>query len=75
MADRHLSLDVKVRPERPLVVDTERIDAVLVWYAEGCAEKSAVGRCRDGLQVQTVEGREHGELELERVLRGNHQRL
>ena len=75
MADRYLSLDVDARPERPLVVDPERVDAVLVRYAEGCAEEGAVGSCGDGLEVQTLEGREHGELELERIVRRNHQRL
>ena len=64
VADRHLSLDVHVRPERPLVVDAESVDAVLIWYPERCAEESAVRGGGDGLEVQTVEGREHGELKL-----------
>lgn len=75
MADRHLFLFIDVRPERPLVIDAESEDAVLVRQAEGCAEKSAVASFRDRLEVQTVERREHGELKLERVVRGDRQRL
>lgn len=75
MADRHLFLFIDVRPERPLVIDAESEDAVLVRQAEGCAEKSAVASFRDRLEVQTVERREHGELKLERVVRGDRQWL
>lgn len=75
VADRHLCLFIDVRPEWPLVIDAESEDAVLVRQAEGCAEKSAVGSCRGGLEVQTVKRREHGELELEGVVGGNRQRL
>lgn len=48
---------------------------MLVRYAERCAEQSAVRSRGDGLEVQTVERREHGELELEGVVGGNRQRL
>lgn len=75
VADRHLCVFIDVRPERPLVIDAESEDTVLVRQAEGCAEKTAVGSGRDGLEVQTVERREHGELELEGVVGGNRQRL
>lgn len=64
----HLAFDVDVGKERPLVVDAEGKDAMLVRRAEGSAEKGAVGGGGDGGEVETVEWGEHGELELEGVV-------
>lgn len=72
-ADGVLLLDVS--QERPLVVDLEVEDAVLVREREAGAVDG--GRVADtkGLEIQSVEGRQHGELELERVGGGEGVRL
>lgn len=68
MSHCHLAFDVDVGKERPLVVDAEGKDAMLVRRAEGGAEKGAVGGGGDGGEVEAVEWGEHGELELEGVV-------
>lgn len=73
MANCDFALDVDVGQEGPLVIDAEGKYAVLVGGAEGGAEKGAVGCGSDGGKVETVEGREHGEFELEGVFGGNSQ--
>lgn len=60
-----------VRQERPLVVDTEREDPVLVWHCEAGAVDCAICGSRGGLQVEPVEGGEHGEFDLEDVILGD----
>lgn len=54
--------------EGTLVVDAEGEDSVLIGSHELSAEHSAGIGALDRFQVQAVEGREHGELELERVV-------
>ena len=56
MADGDFPLDVNVREERPLVIDAEGENAVLVWQFEGGAEDGAVGGCGNGLEVEAVKG-------------------
>ena len=66
-----LSLLLDIGQKRSLVVDFECEDAMLVGQRERCAEDGAV-RCRAyGMKRQTVEGREHAELELEAVFGGD----
>lgn len=72
-ADRVLFVHVGV--ERPLVVDAEVEDAVLVRGDEVGAEDGGVGGCEQWGEIETVEGREHGELKLERVALGDGERL
>ena len=68
MADRDFSLYFHIREKWPFVVDFEGKNAVLVWGFESGAEEGAVGRMRGWLEVEAVEGREHAEFELDRVL-------
>lgn len=57
--------------EWTLVVDAEGEDTVLIRGHELSGEHSAGIGAVGGLEGQAVEGREHGELELERVASGN----
>jgi len=61
VTDRNLVLLFNGRQERPLVVDLEGEDAVLVGRCESRAEDRAVGSGRRRGQGKTVEWREHGE--------------
>lgn len=74
MADCYFPLDVDVRHEGPLVVDAEGENTVLIWQLEGDAENGAVDCFGDWLEVQAVEGGEHGEFELESIRGGYFQR-
>ncbi len=56
MADCYFPLDVDVRQERSLVVDSEGEDAVLIWQFEGGTENGAVGSGGDRVKVKAVEG-------------------
>lgn len=71
VAHSHLVLLLDVSEERPLVVDTEREDSVLIGGHElGAVYGACLGaRCR--LEGQTVEWRKHGELELQLIARGD----
>lgn len=69
VADSHLMLLFNVGEERPLVVDAEGEDAMLVWNREAGAIYSAVFGPAGWGQRESVEGGEHGELELHGVLR------
>lgn len=71
VAHGHLVLLLNVGEERPLVVDPEREDAVLVRRHELSAVHSAGLRAAGGLESQTVERREHGEFQLQLVLAGD----
>jgi hypothetical protein len=57
--------------EGTLVVDAEGEDTVLIGGHKLSAEHSAGIGAMGGLEGETVEGREHGELELERVVAGD----
>ena len=70
----HLSLDVYVGQKWSLVIDSKREDAVLIWQAKRGAEHGAVGCLRDGLEIESVEGRKHGEFHLEGICLGHGER-
>jgi hypothetical protein len=53
--------------ERTLVVDNEVEDTMLIGHGEAGLEDSAIGSWLDCVQSHTVEGRQHAELELERI--------
>ena len=67
VADGNLMLLLDSGEERPLVIDAEGEDAVLIGGHKLSAEHSAGICTSDGLEGQTVEGGEHGELELKLV--------
>ena len=56
VADCHFPLDIYARQERPLIVNPKGKDAVLVWQFECGAKDGTVGSCRDGLEIEAVEG-------------------
>lgn len=68
VADGHFVLFLDVGQERPLVVDAEREDAMLVGNRETGAIYGAVLCPAGRTKSQTVERGEHGELELKRIL-------
>lgn len=65
-ADRVLLLDVG--EERALVVDLEVEDAMLVGEDEGDAIHGSIASGAPASQVEAVEGRQHGKLELKNVV-------
>lgn len=70
VADANRILLFDIGEERALVVNQEVEDSVLVGKRKGHAvDGGVIGGARK-LQVQAVEGREHGELELEKVVFG-----
>lgn len=71
VADGDLVLLLDGGEERTLVVDAEREDTVLIGGHELSTEDGASISAADRLEGQTVEGREHSELELELVIAGN----
>ena len=71
VAVSHLVLLLDVGEEGTLVVDAEGEDTVLIGGHELGAEHSAGIGTAGGLEVQAVERREHGELELESIAGGN----
>lgn len=71
VADGDLVLLLDSGEERSLIVNTEREDTVLIGSHKLSTEDGAGISAADGLQGQTVEGREHSELELELVIAGN----
>lgn len=71
VAVSHLVLLLDGGEEGTLVVDAEGEDTVLIGSHELRAEHSAGIGTAGGLEVQAVERREHGELELESVAGGN----
>ena len=74
MADSHLVLLLNVGEEGTLVVDTEGEDTVLVGDGELSAVDGAVFRLGGRLEVKTMEGGQHGELELKGIILGNLER-
>lgn len=71
VADGHLVLFLDVGEEGTLVVDAEGEDAVLIRHCEVGAEDGAVFSAARRCKVQPVEGREHGELQLQ-FIAGRH---
>lgn len=71
MADCDLVLFFDVAEEWTIVVDAEGEDTVLIGDGELGAVDSAVLCSLCGLQVQAVEGGEHGEFELEGIQGGH----
>ena len=59
--DRDLSLFIDVCEKRPLIVDSEVEDAMLIGERERGGVYCGVWGFEDGIEVETVEGREHGE--------------
>lgn len=55
--------------ERPLVVDLEIEDSVLIGELEACCILTPASWSLDILERKTVEWREHGELKLNRITR------
>jgi hypothetical protein len=74
MPDGNLHLLFHGRQKRPLIVDLESENAVLVGEAEGRWESSAIGGVRDGMEGEALEWGQHGEFELEGVGRGKLER-
>ena len=72
VANRHKHLLIDVGQEWSLVIYTEGEDTVLIWEDEMCRESGAVYSCSGRRQGQTVEWREHAELELDLVLCWRH---
>lgn len=71
VAHGHLVLLLDVGEEGSLVVDTEGEDAVLIRRDELGAEYSARFSATSWLESQTVERREHGELQLQFIPGGD----
>lgn len=71
VADGHLVLFLDVGEEGALVVDPEGEDTVLVRDGKLRAVDGAVLGAGGGLQLQAVEGGEHGELELQGIVGGH----
>jgi hypothetical protein len=67
VADSNCFLLIDVAEERALVVDNEVEDTMLIGNGEASLEDGAVGGWLDWVQGHTVEGRQHAELELDRV--------
>lgn len=74
MARRDFAFLVDAGEEGSLVVDSKMEDAVLVRKSEARGIDGRGLRLGHGLEVQTVEGREHGELELHLISRNRHKR-
>lgn len=71
MANGNFVLLLDVGEEGTLVVDTEGKDSMLVGDGEACAVHSAGFRSERWLESEAVEGREHGEFELQSILTGD----
>lgn len=71
VADSHLVLLLDVGEEGALVVDAEGEDAVLIGHSEMGAENGAVFSPARRSEIQPVEGRQHGEFQLQFVTGGN----
>lgn len=70
VSDADSGLLLNVGEEGALVVDLEVEDAVLVGEGEGCVEDGGGLGCGGRIEIEAVEGGEHGEFELEGVLVG-----
>lgn len=68
MSDCDLALLVQVGQEWAAIVDTEVENTVLIRCFERHAVDGTVGGLRKRGEVETVEWRKHGELELESVV-------
>lgn len=68
MPDCDLPLLIDVCDEGATVVDAEVEDTVLIGGLEGDAEDGGVRSLRDWRKVETVERRQHAELELDVVV-------
>lgn len=64
VSDGHFVLLLDIAEEWTLVVYSEGENAVLVGNGEVGAVNGAIGCSRKGLQIETIEGREHREFEL-----------
>jgi len=62
--DCDLSLLINVCEKRPLIVDPEVEDAVLIGECERGGVNCGVWRFKDRIEVEAVEGRKHREFEL-----------
>ena len=71
VTDGNLVLLLNVGEERTLVIHTEREDTVLIGSDKLGAVHGASLRATGGLEGQTVEGREHGEFQLQLILSGD----
>ena len=67
--DCNLPLLINVCDKRSAVVDAEIENTVLIGSLESNTKDGGVGGLRDGGEVETVEGRQHAELELDVVVR------
>jgi hypothetical protein len=67
VADSDGLLLIDVAEERTLVVDDEVKDTMLIGNGKAGLKDGAVGGWLDWVQGHTVEGRQHAELELDRV--------
>lgn len=67
VTDRDFVLLFDVGEEGTLVVHAEGKDTVLVRHRKARTVNSAVLRATDWLEIETVEGRKHSELKLERI--------
>ena len=74
VADSYLVLLLDIGEEGTLVVDTEGEDTVLVGDGELGAVDGAVFRLGGRLEVEAMEGGQHGELELKGVILGDLER-
>ena len=72
--DSHLFLDFDVGKERSLEIHLESEYAVLVRASKRCTIYSTVRRNRDGPKIQSMERRQHRELELNFVAFGQYRR-
>lgn len=70
VADADCVLLLNIGEERALVVDLEIEDAMLIGEDEGNAIHGSIASGAPASQVEAVEGRKHGKLELENVVLG-----
>ena len=61
VSDSDLSLFIDVCEKWPLIVDSEVEDTVLIGERERGGVHCGVRSFEDGIEVETVEGREHSE--------------
>lgn len=71
MTNGHLKFFFDVCEERALVVHSEGEDSMLIGGGESCAVNCTVICSTDGFQVQAMEGRQHGKLELDGIASWN----
>lgn len=74
VADGDFMLFFNVGEEGALVVNTVGKDSVLIGDGKACAVYSAIFGSAGWLQIEAVEGRKHGEFELQGVFGGDLER-